>query len=99
MLTNDVPYKGKSEAQVVRSLLEGTLPTPPDDLIHRPLLDQRLWSLCQDCWLIDPSSRLTSKQIENRVNLLISLVSSKINPPVGFPNMEMGIHHTDVGIS
>ena len=99
MLSNDVPYKGKSDVQVVRSLLEGTLPTPPDDLIDRPLLDQRLWSLCQDCWQIDPHSRFTSMQIASRMSLLIPPVSSSINPPGGFPNMDIGINHTDVAIS
>ena len=99
MLTNDVPYKGMSDVQVVRSLLEGTLPTPPDDLIYRPLLDQRLCSLCEHCWLIDPFLRLTSTQIESSANLLISLVISRIKPPAGFPNVDIGINHTDVAIS
>ena len=83
-----------SYVQVVRSLLEGTLPAPPDDLIHRPLLHQHMWSLCQSCWLIDPLLRPTAIKIASEMHPVISPVSPKANHQAGSPNLGVGINYT-----
>ena len=80
----DVPYKGMTDVQVVRSLIDGILPAPPDDLTQQSLLDRCLWSLCQDCWMMDSLMRPTATGAQIRVNQMMPPVSPKNQSLKGF---------------
>lgn len=64
-----------SDFQVMRNLVNGALPAPPDDLLQRPLLDQKLWALCQSCWALDTSVRPTALEAHARVREILTPVS------------------------
>ncbi|EJD54851.1 kinase-like protein [Auricularia subglabra TFB-10046 SS5] len=58
--TGAPPWPGANDMQVIRFITNGLLPPR----VHQePLLNDRLWEVCRQCWNFDPQERPDTRQI------------------------------------
>lgn len=66
LLTRGIPYAGLSDFQAMVGIVQGRLPSPPQNITEQTLLKKTLWSLCKACWAANPADRPSLTSIQSR---------------------------------
>lgn len=67
LLTKSVPYSDMGEYQVILHIAKGDSPLP-ENIDQSPAIERDLWSVCQECWIKEPSMRPTMMEIMSKLN-------------------------------
>jgi serine/threonine protein kinase len=69
-LSGDIPFKdSRNDAQVMMSIVSGTLPAKPEERRAQGEVFERLWRCCLDCWVRDPAKRPRMMEVAIRLNV------------------------------
>lgn len=65
-----VPFhECSSDAQIIRKLIKGILPTRPDSGADSRQIDDNMWELMKRCWTHEPENRPKCKEILQKLEL------------------------------
>ncbi|KIJ47193.1 hypothetical protein M422DRAFT_778154 [Sphaerobolus stellatus SS14] len=64
VISGRLPFYGISNPAVVVELMSGKIPSKPSELT------ESVWMVCHDCWVHDPTSRVSISKVVNRLSLM-----------------------------
>lgn len=63
-MTGMYPYSTiKGPGDLMEKVIHNILPPKPKDMGVPKALSNKIWSLCQKCWVAEPQQRLTMSQV------------------------------------
>lgn len=68
MVTGEAPWKGLNEVHICIFLTQGHTPSRWET----DAFDERLWSLCRQCWTPDPRHRPSARVIQSQLKIILA---------------------------
>lgn len=72
MLEKKLPfYNLKNDPQVIAAILTGRLPEKPETSSGWPTHYNRIWEICEECWLKEPTARPRIDAVVAKLKIIV----------------------------